>query len=119
MVFEINRNANFKLEPNIDKIIVGHSHSDCTYNDSIIPNFKNLYQSGESYFFTFYKLQKIVEINPQIKTIYFELTNNQIDTSMERWTFEKPFLEARLSVHEPFTTFKDKIFLFKTNHGFI
>ncbi len=114
-MFEINRNANFRLKKNIHSIILGHSHSACAYNDSIIPNFKNLSQSGESYFYTFQKLQKLVSFNPQIKTVYFEFSNNQIDTSMERWTFNDPFLSSRLIIYEPFLNFHEKKFLLKKN----
>ena len=66
----INKKANFKLDKNDEMIVVGHSHPECAYNDSLIPSLKNLANSGESYFYTLQKLKKIVPANPQIKTIH-------------------------------------------------
>ncbi len=113
--FEIRRNANFRLKSDIHQIIIGHSHAACTYNDSLIPHFKNLAQSGESYFYTYFKLQKLIEANPQIKKVYIEFTNNQIDTSMERWTFHDPYLSTRLAMYWPFIDLSSQCILFKKN----
>ena len=39
------------LNKNIEHVM-GHSHSECAFNDEYIPHFKNLSSSGESYFYT-------------------------------------------------------------------
>jgi hypothetical protein len=39
----------FKLTNNINYLILGHSHPECDFNDSLIDNTKNLAQSGELY----------------------------------------------------------------------
>ena len=50
-VYMIKEKSNFKISDKIDKIVIGHSHSECAFNDTIIPNFANFSSSGESYFY--------------------------------------------------------------------
>jgi len=51
----INKKTQFSLSKNVTNIIFGHSHPEVAFNDSLISNFQNLAQSGESYFYTFLK----------------------------------------------------------------
>ena len=54
----IDRGPYFSISPNATSIVLGHSHPECAFNDSLIDNCKNLAQSAESYFFTYNKLKK-------------------------------------------------------------
>ena len=46
----INSKATFKLDN--ESIILGHSQPECAFNDSLIPGFNNVSESGEPYFYT-------------------------------------------------------------------
>jgi hypothetical protein len=43
-------NGDFKINKNATSVIFGHSHSCYSYNDSIIVDFQNLADAGESYY---------------------------------------------------------------------
>lgn len=81
----IDKNFNYKLDSNIKCLILGHSHTEGAFNDSLISNAKNLARGGEHYFYTYVKARKMIEANPQINTIFLELTNNQVSEDMLCW----------------------------------
>ncbi len=68
--------GDFKSKKEFHIIILGHSHSECAYNDSLISGVANFSQSGESYFYTFFKTKKLIEQNPNINTVLIEFSNN-------------------------------------------
>ncbi|NRD23503.1 hypothetical protein HNV10_09650 [Winogradskyella litoriviva] len=87
----IKNQSKFKIDENSTYVVFGHSHPSYAYNDSIIKNFKNLADAGESYFYTYQKVKNIIPNNPQIQTVFIEFTNNQIDSKINEWIwgFEK------------------------------
>ncbi len=108
-------NSDFKIDENIESIVVGHSHSACAFNDSIIKNFKNLSSSGESYFYTYVKLKECLKQNPSIKTVFIEFSNNQIIDEMDNWIWGDMYITARYPIYSPFFSLKDKAFLLTKN----
>lgn len=92
------RKTNYKIPKNIDKLIIGHSHPECAYNDSLICDFINASSSGSSYFYNYYTLKPIIAHNEQIKTIFIEFTNNQIGSIMDDWTFDDIHLPIKLQL---------------------
>jgi hypothetical protein len=75
----IREKAGFRLQEGIDKIVIGHSHPECAYNDSLISGLKNFSHSGESYFYTYHKILPLLKANPGIKTVFIEFTNNYFE----------------------------------------
>ena len=73
----------FSIDPDANSLILGHSHSECAFNDSLIGYCKNLSQSAESYFYTCNKLKKIIENNHQVNTVFVEFTNNCLSNKMD------------------------------------
>ncbi len=65
--FNVN---NFKLSPNITKLIVGDSHVQLALNEKYIPNSVNLSIASESYLYTYKKIKLITLSNPRIDTIF-------------------------------------------------
>ncbi|NBV14651.1 MAG: hypothetical protein EBS07_11370, partial [Sphingobacteriia bacterium] len=84
----INAKIEVKIKSNPQILLVGHSHPECAFNDSLINNFKNLAESGESYFYTYFKLQEVLAQNPSINTVFIEYTNNQIIAEMNNWIWD-------------------------------
>lgn len=111
----INKKADFKLPSNPKYIIVGHSHPECAFNDSLIDNFKNLANSGESYFYTYFKVKKILEQNNSIETIFIEYTNNQISQEMDNWTWDEKFITERYPIYSSFMSMSDQKILMEHN----
>lgn len=112
----ISRNANFRLPNNIESVIFGHSHSECAFNDSLIDNFKNLSNSGESYFYMLPKVKNVLSQNPQIKNVFIEFTNNQITAKMDNWIWGE-LMTSRMSLHSAFMGPEDHFVLIKNNCG--
>lgn len=114
----ISINAKFKIAP-VKNVIIGHSHSECAFNDSIINNFKNLSQSGQSYFYSYQKIKKVIAQNQNIKNVFVEFSNNQIDSSMNNWIWDDQSISSR-SQYLPFLEKKDvELLLSKNPKGFI
>jgi len=107
--------ANFKLSSKPKYIILGHSHPECAFNDSLINNFKNLAQSGESYYYTYFKIKKIIEQNPSIETIFIEYTNNQINSGMNNWIWDDKHLSKRYTNYSPFISLSNQFILIQNN----
>ena len=63
--FIVKSQSSFKIDEGITTLVIGHSHSECSVNDSILKNSINLSSSGESYFYNYQKL-----INNFLYTIY-------------------------------------------------
>jgi|26BtaG_2_1085354.scaffolds.fasta_scaffold03790_3 ribosomal protein S18 len=103
----IKQKARFEINDSAKIAIFGHSHAECAYDDVIIPNFKNLASSGESYFYTFQKLKKTLSQNPEIETVFVEFTNNQIDQQMDEWIWGYDKMSFYLPVYLPFIEYKD------------
>jgi len=105
--FLINRNADFRLEAHIDKIILGNSQPECAYNDSLISNFKNLAKSAETYFYSYQKLKKILEQNPQITSIFIEFNPTSILVREDEKIWEDRYINHHLPNYYPFLEFSD------------
>lgn len=59
-------------------IVLGHSHPECALNDSIIDNFKNHARSGESVFYSYHKLVRIINENKKLENVFLDISNNQL-----------------------------------------
>lgn len=100
--------AVFTIDKHTKHIVLGHSHPECAYNDSLIQNFQNFSMSGESYFYTLPKVKNIVAQNPQLETIFLEFTNNQVSKNIEDWIWEEKYLSYYYAIYSPFIETSDK-----------
>jgi hypothetical protein len=105
--YVIKKRANFKLEPNITKIILGNSQPECAYNDTIISNFKNLAKSGESYFYNYHKLKQVLNQNKQLNTVYIEFSTPNILVREDEKIWENRFINHHLPNYFNFLDFRD------------
>lgn len=111
----IKNKADFKLKANVEYLILGHSHAECTYNDLFIKNLKNVASSGESYFYTYPKVENILIQNPNLKVIFIEFTNNQVTKKMDDWIWDDEHLSYNYSSYAPFLKQNDHELLIKNN----
>jgi len=113
--FLINRPENFQIAPTYSTLIIGHSHSECSLNDSLIDHTLNLSQSGESFFYSYFKVKKLLEANPGIRRIYIEFTNNCITTEMNEWMYSDKYLNYRYPKYSAMMGLGAKYQLFRHN----
>ena len=109
----INKLAKFKLE-RVNHVIIGHSRPECAFNDSLINNFKNMSQSGESYFYSYQKVKKIISQNKNIKNVFIEFSNNQIDSEVNNWIWGEQYIKEK-SYYLPFLDKEDIGLLWRKN----
>jgi len=112
----INNPLYFKLSDKTNIIVLGHSHPECAFNDTLIPNLSNFGMSGESYFYTYLKAKKIIPNNNQIKTVLIEFENSQIDKIMDSWTWDNEHIINNFPKYFPLLDYKDFCFLWKKNY---
>ena len=105
----------FKLPSNTTNVIFGHSHVEYGYNTKLIKNTVNLGSSGEAYIYTYYKTKNVIENNAQIKNVFIEFTNNQIDPEMDNWTWDTMHLQYQLKNYFFLMNYDDLVFLYKKN----
>ncbi len=108
----MNNTSSFKIDGHISKLIMGDSQAECSYNDLFIENTLNIADSGESYFYTYFKLKKIVEDNQQISKVYLEFSNNKIFKNEEEKIWGKNYL-SRLKNYASLIPIKEQLFLLK------
>jgi hypothetical protein len=111
----VESQSSFKIDDDITKVVIGHSHSECSVNDSILKNSINLSSSGESYFYNYQKLKKVVGDNKQINTIFIEFTNNQVDSMMDDWIWNYEKMSHYLHLYAPYMDSEDFKLLLKNN----
>jgi len=61
--------TNYKINKDINRLIVGDSHAKLGINDSIISSSINIAQFSESYLYTYYLLDEILKTNKNIDTL--------------------------------------------------
>lgn len=116
----MRNNLRMKINENEKYIVLGHSHSECAFNDSLIANFRNLSSSGESYLYTYQKVKKIFIENPKIETVFIEFTNNVINIEMDNWIWGDTLLTDRYPKYSFLMDFDDQLLLFTNNfYGFV
>lgn len=111
----IARKSNFKIPDHAENVIIGHSHPQCAFNDSLIVNTVNVAQSGESFFFSYFKLNQLLQQNKNIKTIFLEFTNNHLEKKMEEWIWSGVFLSHKYHTYAPFIDYSGNSLLMKKN----
>jgi hypothetical protein len=106
----------YKISNTSNILILGNSHSECALNDSIIIHCNNFSQSGECYFYTFYKLKKILESNPKIDTVVLEYTNNAFWAIMNDWVYGEEYMGNKYPKYSHLISVEDKAFLLTKNY---
>jgi hypothetical protein len=116
----INKNAKFKLNKNIDSIILGNSQPECAFNDSLIDNFKNLSKSAETYFYLYPKLKNILKQNQQVKFVFIEFNPTNILEREDQKIWKEKFINYSLPTYNTFLNFKQhKLLILKNPTGYL
>ncbi len=113
----VDTNANFKIKKNVAHIFLGNSQPECAYNDSLIINFKNMANGGETYFYSYQKLKKIVTQNPQIESVYIEFNATNILHREDQKIWSDRYINHFFPTYNPFLEFEDHTLLVQKNSG--
>jgi len=114
------RDEDMKFAKNIHTLILGHSHTANSCNTKYIKNSINLASPGEAYIYTYFKAKKVIETNPQIKKVYVEFTNNQIDKHMDNWIWDDTHLQYNFISYGVLMDYDALSLLYKKNpSGFV
>ncbi|MCX6210664.1 MAG: hypothetical protein NTZ59_14470 [Bacteroidetes bacterium] len=109
--------TNYKISNSIEKIIIGHSHPECAFNDSLINNFKNISSSGTNYFYNYYTLIPLLNNNKNIKTVFIEFTNNLKDSGMSEKIWGDNYLPFKYKLFGSYIDSEGFSMLFNKNPG--
>ena len=90
------KDDNVKLPKKYSVLILGHSHPAQAYDANYIKNTINMATAGEAYLYTYFKAKKVIDKNPQIKKVFVEFTNNQIEKGMDNWIWDDIHLQYRI-----------------------
>ena len=112
LLYIIRSKAEFKIKDTTSYIVLGPSHSACSFDDRYINNLENFSRSGESYCYTYIKLKKLVENNPGVKTVIVEFSNPFIYDS-EEWLWSDKYIQYHYITFVPFFTRDDNMILFR------
>jgi hypothetical protein len=82
---------------NIHRVILGHSHSQCAYDDSKLNKTWNFSGSGESYLYTLAKVNYLLEKQPQVQEYYIEFSNNHINSGMQSKMWGDSYINTHYS----------------------
>ena len=107
-----NKQSKVELSKNTNYIVLGHSHPEFAFNDSLINGFKNLGASGENYFYLYQKAKWIIH-NTTLKTVFIEFTNNCINVEMNNWMYGENFILKKFPKYFPIMSYNDKFQLLK------
>jgi len=81
----------FKLNKNINTLIVGDSHTMTSLDPEIIEHSKNVSFNSENYFFSYYKLKHFLFYNSHIKVVILGFAPQNISKmSSEMFFFHEP-----------------------------
>lgn len=106
----------FKIENCPENLIVGHSQAEEAFDDGLIKNVKNLSLSGESIFYTYFKINEVLKSNSNIKNIFMSFTNHQITEDYDRTTiWDDNHINKFYQKYSAFMDFRDYEILFKNN----
>ena len=78
IIFYISKTIDYKFNKSINEIYIGDSHIQCAVNDSLLNNSKNVSTSSESFYFSYYKLKKLIEENKNIEKVYLGVSYHSL-----------------------------------------
>jgi len=105
----------FSLDKSVKNLIIGHSHPQFAFNDSLISNTRNLSEGGTNYFYVSYRIEKILHENPQIENIFIDLSNNLFYETYNENIYATSHLPAKYAYTASFISINDNIYLASKN----
>ena len=105
----------FTIDSDKNVLVLGNSHPECAINDSILPNYFNLAQSGSAYFYDYLKLREVVNHNPQIDTLIIGYSYGDLKESMNNWITDEDKIDYKMRTYLFLFNPQDYLTLFKAS----
>lgn len=74
----------YPTDPEITSLFVGDSHIQLAIDDKLLPNSLNIGNTGESIYFSYFKLKMLLNSNPSIKKVYLGLGYHSLSSSYDK-----------------------------------
>jgi hypothetical protein len=101
-LFLVNRVwGRFTIERPGRVLILGASHPECAFNDALIPCVVNFAESGEAYFYTFFKGRKLIDHNPGLERVLIEFSHSAIRDGRDSVIWNDNYLSHRIPTYAP------------------
>lgn len=122
LVFLVKNNlakriGQFSIPKEKVNLVIGSSLGECALNDKILPATKNLAQSGEAYFYTYKKLEYLLEKNDHIEKIFLSISNGSIHKTQDNWIWGEAYLIDKFTKCSFLMGLEDFTLLAKHNLG--
>ena len=105
-----------RLDSSITKIFMGDSHIEQAIDDTLLENSVNLAQNSESLYFSYYKLNILLEHNPSIKEVYLGFSYHSVSSYYDKFIFGE-FSNAISSRYFSLLPFKEKLKILIANRN--
>lgn len=97
-------NSYYKINDDVSIVVVGDSHSETAIDDTRTQKLQNYSYKGESLFLIYYKLKRLIEVNPQIKKILLSYSYHSLnkfqDTKLPSLLYEYYWLLDKEGLQE-------------------
>lgn len=109
-----------KLPASKNILIVGDSYTACAINDSLFSRSINLSFVAEAYMYSYFKLRKLLPLNPQIDTVFLGFSSISVNEYTDIWYTESGPISKRLPAHSQLMNVKELGDIFTMNpNGFV
>ncbi len=75
----------YKMDARITDLVIGDSHTQCAINDDLASNWKNVSERSESFYFSYYKLEGLIEENPSIERVYLGFSYHSLSEYYDKF----------------------------------
>ena len=96
-------------------VVVGHSHPECAFNDSLIDGMKNFALSGEAYFYNYYKMKSMLLKGMKLNNVFIEYSNNSLSSDLCEWIWDNQNLARSYVKFSPYISTSDNALIFLHN----
>ncbi len=83
----ISKNVDYKIPHEVSSVFIGDSHVQVAIADSLLAEGKNIATSSESFYFSYYKLQKLLAANKQIDRVYLGFSYHSLSNYYDKFIF--------------------------------
>ena len=111
----VQDNRYYKLSPHTKYLFVGSSFVSCSIRDSEIDGAVNLALAGESFFYSYTKIKKIIDVNPELKYIFLDYSNFKLTKIMDRFIWTDMYLSTQYLRYAPLIENREKLAVLAEN----
>ena len=110
LVVEIESQYQYRLDADVDTVVLGDSHIQSALDIAHMEHCINLSINAESTYFSYYRLKELLALNPGIRRVYLGFGCHNISSYYE-YFIQGPYSENIASRYFPNLTSKRKNFL--------